>query len=139
MSQNKERRIELFQFQLQVALIVSRYTVSNFVMSFVLQLIGILVQDETGEFDSANSKEKLVTRWLGRHHSPADAAAAAATARAGPAPRIERIERGERAERRGVRKQRPRPPPVVLLPAHPASTVSAYYISATTYRKQVTI
>ncbi|XP_045535602.1 uncharacterized protein LOC106721373 [Papilio machaon] len=52
-------------------------------------------------FDSANSKEKLVSRWLGRHQSTLG------TARRRPAA--------------GVRKPR-RPPhhaPLVLLPAHP--------------------
>lgn len=59
---------------------------------------------EEAVFGSANSKEKLVTRWLGRH--------GAVTAPI-PAPR-----------HRGVRKQR-KPPhaPVVFLPAHPASTL----------------
>ncbi|XP_053607439.1 uncharacterized protein LOC128673544 [Plodia interpunctella] len=52
-----------------------------------------------GEFGSANSKEKLVSHWLG-HHSTL------------PAPG---------AKRRGVRKQRK--PPLVLLPAHHATTL----------------
>ncbi|XP_037872787.1 uncharacterized protein LOC101740212 [Bombyx mori] len=56
-------------------------------------------KDETQEFGSANSKEKLVTHWLGQ--------GAATTGRT----------------RHGVRKQRNKHPPVVLLPAHPASTL----------------
>ncbi|CAB3223523.1 unnamed protein product [Arctia plantaginis] len=57
---------------------------------------------EEPEYGSANSKEKLVTRWLGRQ-----GAQPATTGR-----------------RRGVRKPRPKPPhaPLVLMPAHPAST-----------------
>ncbi|CAK1595709.1 unnamed protein product [Parnassius mnemosyne] len=58
---------------------------------------------EEAEFGSANSKEKLVTHWLGRHQS------VLATTRRRP---------------KGVRKPRKMaPPPVVLLPAHPASTL----------------
>lgn len=64
---------------------------------------------EEPEYGSANSKEKLVTRWLGRQQAPA--AVLGAPAAAVPA-----------ARRRGVRKQR-KPPPLVLLPAHPASTL----------------
>ncbi|KAJ8730429.1 hypothetical protein PYW07_017467 [Mythimna separata] len=67
---------------------------------------------EEPEYGSANSKEKLVTRWLGRQHVPAGAAGAGG---AGPGGHSTR-------PRRGVRKQR-KPPPLVLLPAHPASTL----------------
>ncbi|KAF9817609.1 hypothetical protein SFRURICE_014748 [Spodoptera frugiperda] len=65
---------------------------------------------EEPEYGSANSKEKLVTRWLGRQQAPAAVLGAPGAAVAA-------------ARRRGVRKQR-KPPPLVLLPAHPASTVS---------------
>ncbi|CAH2038166.1 unnamed protein product, partial [Iphiclides podalirius] len=67
---------------------------------------------EEPEFGSANSKEKLVTRWLGRHQ-----AVLASTTRRRPA---------------GVRKPRKIPnTPVVLLPAHPASTVFSVHASQT--------
>ena len=73
-----------------------------------------LTHQEEPEYGSANSKEKLVTRWLGRHQAPAGTGGGAAPgAGVGAAT----------ARRRGVRKQR-KPPPLVLLPAHPASTVS---------------
>ncbi|CAH2236500.1 jg21260 [Pararge aegeria aegeria] len=66
------------------------------------------LQEESPEFGSANSKEKLVTRWLGRQHAPATV----------PRPRS-----------KGVRKARKPPqPPLVLLPAHPASTVRIFYL-----------
>ncbi|XP_052759300.1 uncharacterized protein LOC113515328 [Galleria mellonella] len=57
------------------------------------------------EYGSANSKEKLVTHWLGRHHS------VLTTATTG----------GRR--RPGVRKPRRHHAPVVLLPAHHATTL----------------
>ncbi|XP_047517688.1 uncharacterized protein LOC125057820 [Pieris napi] len=57
---------------------------------------------EECEFGSANSKEHLVNRWLGRHGGAA----------------------GRPLPRHGVRKTRKPPPgPVVLVPAHPASTL----------------
>ncbi|XP_045771372.1 uncharacterized protein LOC123871552 isoform X1 [Maniola jurtina] len=60
-------------------------------------------KEESPEFGSANSKEKLVTRWLGRHHAPPNTV-----------PR----------RSKGVRKLRKPPqPPVMLVPAHPASTL----------------
>ncbi|XP_047024042.1 uncharacterized protein LOC124633007 [Helicoverpa zea] len=73
---------------------------------------------EEPEFGSANSKEKLVSRWLGRQQTPAGptgpaVAAGAPAVLVGPPPA---------ARRRGVRKPR-KPPPLVLLPAHPASTL----------------
>ncbi|CAH2106836.1 unnamed protein product [Euphydryas editha] len=59
---------------------------------------------EEPEYGSANSKEKLVTKWLGRHHA------------------VTTIPRPPRSK--GVRKARKPPPgPMMLVPAHPASTV----------------
>ncbi|XP_028162028.1 uncharacterized protein LOC114354009, partial [Ostrinia furnacalis] len=67
------------------------------------------------EYGSANSKEKLVTHWLGRHQGVLAPAGPGAPPRGPPAP----PPRGPRRAH-GVRK--PRKPPMVLLPAHPAST-----------------
>ncbi|XP_068632074.1 uncharacterized protein [Battus philenor] len=65
-----------------------------------LQVETLKKKKEEAEFGSANSKEKLVTRWLGRHQ-----AVLATTTRRRPA---------------GVRKPKKLPSaPVVLLPAHP--------------------
>ncbi|XP_063534142.1 uncharacterized protein LOC134744300 isoform X1 [Cydia strobilella] len=72
-------------------------------------------QVESPEFGSANSKEKLVSHWLGRQ-APAVAPAAPV------APVVPT--RGRRA--RGVRK---RPPQLLLLPAHPASTLGRMPVS----------
>ncbi|KAL0840822.1 hypothetical protein ABMA28_014630, partial [Loxostege sticticalis] len=79
---------------------------------------------EAPEYGSANSKEKLVTHWLGRHQGVLPAGSAPPPQR-GPAPPAP-PPRGPRRPH-GVRKQR-KPPPVVLLPAHPASTVSLLLI-----------
>ncbi|KAM3956950.1 uncharacterized protein ACR2FA_009072 [Aphomia sociella] len=63
------------------------------------------------EFGSANSKEKLVTHWLGRHQSV--------------------LTTGTTGGRRrpGVRKQRKHHTPVVLLPAHHATTLGRVPVS----------
>ncbi|XP_052740152.1 uncharacterized protein LOC112051460 [Bicyclus anynana] len=66
-------------------------------------------KEESPEFGSANSKEKLVSRWLGRQQAPAS------TARRGGASA-------------GVRKPR-KQPPLMLLPAHPASTLGRMPLS----------
>ncbi|XP_072932331.1 uncharacterized protein [Epargyreus clarus] len=72
---------------------------------------------EEGEFGSANSKERLVTRWLGRH-----------------AP-------GTRPRRpRGVRKPRQPPPaPLVLLPAHHAHPAHPAHPASTLGRMPVSM
>ncbi|KAI5634870.1 hypothetical protein NE865_12447 [Phthorimaea operculella] len=75
---------------------------------------------DTPEYGSANSKEKLVTRWLGQ------AAPAPAPLPAVPLPVPVPVQTGRRRPA-GVRKPR-KPPPVMLVPAHPASTVSANVI-----------
>lgn len=62
---------------------------------------------EEPEYGSANSKEKLVTKWLGRHHA------------------VTTIPLPPRSK--GVRKARKPPPgPMMLVPAHPASTVRLF-------------
>ncbi|XP_038212289.1 uncharacterized protein LOC119832657 [Zerene cesonia] len=67
-----------------------------------LQGDSVKKKEEPQLFGSANSKEHLVDRWLGRHAST--------------------VPRPRRAA--GVRKHRKPPPaPLVLLPAHPASTL----------------
>lgn len=66
---------------------------------------------EEGGYGSANSKEKLVTSWLGRHQ---------AVLQGQPVQTVQGVER-----RPGkVRKFKVKPQPVMLVPAHPASTVS---------------
>ncbi|CAH0719688.1 unnamed protein product, partial [Brenthis ino] len=61
-------------------------------------------KEESPEYGSANSRERLVTKWLGHHH----AVVAPSTAVRPP-------------RNKGVRKGRK--PPMMLVPAHPASTL----------------
>ncbi|XP_060803068.1 uncharacterized protein LOC106133132 [Amyelois transitella] len=65
--------------------------------------------EPAGEFGSANSKEKLVSHWLGRQTGTLPPAA-------------------QGAKRRGVRKPR-KPPPLMLLPAHHATTLGRMPVS----------
>lgn len=58
-----------------------------------------------GEYGSANSKEKLVNSWLGRHQTVLQS-------------------QGVMEKSGKVRKIKMSPPTVMLVPAHPASTVS---------------
>lgn len=87
--------------------------------------LSFFVQDEPPEYGSANSKEKLVTRWLG--HAGAASTRAGGAPPAALAPIVVPVGTGGRGRRgKGVRKTRKPPPPVMLLPAHPASTVSDF-------------
>ncbi|CAG9584308.1 unnamed protein product [Danaus chrysippus] len=67
-------------------------------------------KEEVPEYGSANSKEKLVSRWLGRQHVPT-------TGTTRP------------TRPKGVRKNRKPPPHVMLVPAHPASTLGRVPVS----------
>ncbi|XP_049868647.1 uncharacterized protein LOC126368622 [Pectinophora gossypiella] len=81
-------------------------------------------KEEPTEFGSANSKERLVSRWLGAAGAPAVLAAPHAP-HAAHAPHVPVAHAPAQPPRRrppGVRKAR-KPPPVMLLPAHPASTL----------------
>ncbi|XP_026318400.1 uncharacterized protein LOC113229118 [Hyposmocoma kahamanoa] len=79
-------------------------------------------KEEPPEYGSANSKEKLVTRWLG--HAGAAGVRALGAPPAALAPMVVPVGTGGLGRRgNGVRKARKLPPPVMLLPAHPASTL----------------
>ncbi|XP_047529823.1 uncharacterized protein LOC125065994 [Vanessa atalanta] len=75
---------------------------------------------EEPEFGSANSKEKLVTKWLGRHHTVTTAV--------------------RPLRSKGVRKPR-KPPPgaMMLVPAHPASTLGRVPVSMMVPQRYATL